>query len=660
MTTTTKPPGLWQRLNPFSRPVADDGRRAIDLYGGERTDLLEEAISTPEARRLFRSNADIVALYWAVFAAIRRRARAVAKPRIVLLRGEDEIESHPALDALRRVNQSLTASQGRSLIEQHKLTHGKAYWLKRRNGLRVPVEFEIWPPEQVQPIPDKKKPWVPAYFERRHSIGSVEQVAPEDVMWFRHMVDPRDPLNGLGPLGAVRAEIDTGIEAQRFNQRYFDAALNIGQMFSSEDAGPAETERLEQELERKFRGVDRAHRAAVFGSGLKALETKPPHKDMEFLALQQWTVEEVARCFEMAPELLGLGNRTYENAPEAERSFWAMIADQVEATLDEFNEFFLWPDFGEEFRFVARYDGIEALQGDRKLRAEVDEIYLRSGKTFVNELRDRDGQDAVAWGNVPIMPTNLAPLGSVPPVMPAQAGPPRSRSVAGKEASLREGWDRRLGQELKALVAHFTAATERAIEGSDVGAYDWDWWSKYGAEVIREFEELFAGVLGDTGFVETPLLGAKELAARWARERGAELLRLDGRLNIVQGTRRREAELVEQTIAQGDSLQTLSKRLREDFIFSRSRAEMIARTETATAQTKGTLASYQSQGTEGKEWLTAGDERGDAGNPSGPCIQAEGDGPISVGAPFSNGYMGPPAHPRCRCTLLPVRELGRG
>src|SRR3989304_1687175 len=184
MTTTTKPPPFWQRLNPFSRPMTDDGRRAIDLYGGERTDLLEEAISPPEARRLFRSNADVVALYGAVFAAIRRRARAVAKPRIALLRGEDEIESPPALDALRRVNQSLTASQGRSLIEQHKLTHGKSYWLKRRNGLRTPVEFEIWPPDQVKPIPDKKKPWVPAYFERRQSIGRGEEGGLGGVVWF--------------------------------------------------------------------------------------------------------------------------------------------------------------------------------------------------------------------------------------------------------------------------------------------------------------------------------------------------------------------------------------------------------------------------------------------------------------------------------------------
>src|SRR3990167_1474 len=219
---------------------------------------------------------------------------------------------------------------------------------------------------------------------------------------------------------------------------------------------------------------------------------------------------------------------------------------------------------------------------------------------------------------------------------------------------MREGWERRLAKELMALLAHFAAASARAIEPADVGAYDWNWWQKYGPDVIREFEAMFAGVLTEQGFVETPLLGAQELAARWASQRGAELLRLDGRANVVKATRQQVARLVEQTIAQGDSLQTLQKRLREDFMFSRSRSEMIARTETATAQTKGTLASYQSQGTEGKEWLTSGDAQ-----VCEICEGNAGDGAIPVGSAFSSGDMGPPPHPRCRCTLLPVRELGR-
>src|SRR3990167_10197322 len=98
MTTATRPT-IWQRINPFNRP-----QRAIDLYGGERNDLLSEQVGTPEARRMLRRNEDIIALYGAVFAAIRRRSRAVAKPSICLVRkqgGEEvEVEDHPALRAI--------------------------------------------------------------------------------------------------------------------------------------------------------------------------------------------------------------------------------------------------------------------------------------------------------------------------------------------------------------------------------------------------------------------------------------------------------------------------------------------------------------------------------------------------------------------------------
>jgi SPP1 gp7 family putative phage head morphogenesis protein len=227
------------------------------------------------------------------------------------------------------------------------------------------------------------------------------------------------------------------------------------------------------------------------------------------------------------------------------------------------------------------------------------------------------------------------------------------------EEVLIRGWARRFAKELKALLAHFAAADARALEPGDVDSYNWDWWQKYGDEVIREFETLYGGVLADAGFVESPLLGATELASSFARRRGAELLQLSGRLNVVEFTKRWVNSLVAQTIEQGESLQALQKNLRSGFGFSKSRAEMIARTETANAQTDGSIKSYQSQGTEGKEWLTAQDERVDGGDPSGPCIDAEGQGPIAVGSPFNNGFMGPAAHPRCRCTILPVRRLPR-
>ena len=644
-----------------------DTQRALAVEDLTRLDRAIDLLVSSERRRAARTDQDVVAVYGAVYAAIRRRSVAITKPRLALVRRRgdklvEEPDDHPIIQPLHEVNESLTMRQGFGLIEQHKLTTGKAYWIKRRNGLGKVVEFEIWPPLEVEIKAERERPWVPDVFQRRRTNWSVEQVAFRDVLWFRHLVDPRNPLNGLGPIGAIRAEVDTALEAQRFNQRYFDNATRLGQVWAAPDAGPAEVDRMEQDLERKFRGTDNAFRGVVLAGELKPMETKVPHKDMEFVAQMQWGVEEVARVFEMAPSLLGQARlERIENTRDADIMFWQVMQDQYESMVEEFNEFYVWPDYGREFLLVGRYDHISALQEDAKLRAEIDEIYLRTAKVFVNELRERDGQEAVTWGNVPLLPMNVAPLGSV---KPKAVEPPRSRSrdaddVGAIEGVMRSGWEDRLAREMEAVIRHLKAAALRDLEPSDVGSHDWDWLKKYGVEVQIELEAALAEALASQGFVETPLLSAQQVAKNFARRRAGELLRLEGRESVVAYTRERVGELVAETLEEGWSLNTLEKKLREEFAFSKSRAEMIARTESRRANTEGSLTSYQSLGHEGKEWLTARDERVDGGDPSGPCISAQGQGAIRVQDPFNNGRMGPPAHPRCRCTLVPVHSMPR-
>src|SRR3990167_3629995 len=163
---------------------------------------------TPAARRANRTDADVSVTYSAVFAAVRKRSQMASKARFHLMRrgGKETVEvtSHPALDALARVNESLTAKQGIAYIAQQKLTFGEAIWIKRRNRLKVPVEFEIWNPERVEIVRRKDKPWVVQAYKNHKDCTTVETVQPEDVIHLRHFLDPRDLLRGLSPIGAVR------------------------------------------------------------------------------------------------------------------------------------------------------------------------------------------------------------------------------------------------------------------------------------------------------------------------------------------------------------------------------------------------------------------------------------------------------------------------
>jgi len=98
------------------------------------------------------------------------------------------------------------------------------------------------------------------------------------------------------------------------------------------------------------------------------------------------------------------------------------------------------------------------------------------------------------------------------------------------------------------------------------------------------------------------------------------------------------------SIEQGLS-DTRAARLINDAIGSPSRALSIAITETNRAMSYGAITRYQAAKLEQMEWST-----------SDPCpICAKNSGQvIDIGGTFNSGGQMPPAHPHCRCALLPV------
>jgi SPP1 gp7 family putative phage head morphogenesis protein len=80
-------------------------------------------------------------------------------------------------------------------------------------------------------------------------------------------------------------------------------------------------------------------------------------------------------------------------------------------------------------------------------------------------------------------------------------------------------------------------------------------------------------------------------------------------------------------------------------VASPMRALMIAITESNRAVSAATVARYQDAGLAEMEWTTF--------DPCPICAQNDGQ-TVGIGAPFPSGHTQPPAHPNCRCALLPV------
>lgn len=154
---------------------------------------------------------------------------------------------------------------------------------------------------------------------------------------------------------------------------------------------------------------------------------------------------------------------------------------------------------------------------------------------------------------------------------------------------------------------------------------------------------------------------ANENAVAWAAEHAAELVGkkwVDGKLvdnpnavyRIDEVTRDGVRSLVTQAIDEGWSNDRLAAELRSAWSFSSARAELIATTETAFADVQGNMFAYRQSGVvKKKKWVV-----GPAETLCPTCADNKKQGAIDFEATFASGHLAPPAHPRCKCDIVPL------
>jgi hypothetical protein len=162
-----------------------------------------------------------------------------------------------------------------------------------------------------------------------------------------------------------------------------------------------------------------------------------------------------------------------------------------------------------------------------------------------------------------------------------------------------------------------------------------------------------AGVGISEGFVD-------KYALDYADERGAEMVGMkwvdgelvpnpDAKWRITDETRDGINSLLTKAIEDGWSVDRFADELDGAYAFSGNRADVIARTETRLADSKGQLAGWKQSGVVAqKVWLVSND---------GCCDDCQGnadDGPIDIDDDFSSGDDSPPGHPNCQCVVAPI------
>ncbi len=136
-------------------------------------------------------------------------------------------------------------------------------------------------------------------------------------------------------------------------------------------------------------------------------------------------------------------------------------------------------------------------------------------------------------------------------------------------------------------------------------------------------------------------------AIKYAQERGAQMVI---KYELTPDSAGRLVRIVSDGIKNKRGIGGLVSDIRKEFPdMTTERARLIAQNETAYALSQASLDNMREMGIEGKEWVTAGDDR--------VCEICTGNGAagvIPIDKAFPSGHMYPPGCQNCRCALAPA------
>lgn len=587
-----------------------------------------------------------------LFAVIDRIATAVAASEWSLFRKQPdgdrkEVFDHPLLTLWNSINPFYTLEEFLEVSQQHFDLTGEMWWVVARmaNGKGAPAE--LWPvrPDRMRPVPHPEQ-YIAGY---EYRIGStVINLEPRDVI-FKRRPHPLDPYRGIGTVQALMVDIEAERMSTLWTRNFFRNSAEPGGIIELEDDLDDEAyERFVARWREQHQGVANAHRVAVLERGTWK-DRKLTQRDMQFEQLRKLNRDTMLGAFGMPASILGVAenvNRANAEAAEVMFSRW-VVRPRLQRIRGMVNKN-LAPLFGPDLWMGFT----DPTPENRELNLDEAERGIKAQILTRNEARARLGEGEVDGGDEFVAPPaggggfGAGLQGYETRLWPGfKAQDPLERS----EHRARQAWQSRLEVEGASLVAYLEAIKNVAswfkIEVSDLEGYDWDWWAKYGDEVIDELHESMQISVARAA-PEMAAERVQEIAARYAEHRGARLLRLDGDLNLVNLTRRRVNDIVASAVERGDSLGTIQKALREDFAFSPDRARVVARTETATALGQGAKEVALVQGRDEKRWITQGDA-----NVTIECASNEAAGWISIADVFPSGVDTIPQHPNCRCNV---------
>ena len=637
-----------------------------------------------------------------------------ARRKAALAGGQfEEVLDHPALDVLDKPNPYMTTREFRQYCELYRGLCGNCYVWKEPGPLGVTVG--LWPvnPAWMTIVPGVST-MVAGYI---YEYGTQKVAFGPDEIIHMKRPNPSDPYH-YG-YGETESEADiVALDDAITSFELYTMQNNARPDFVLESEMPISPEQikdLQRDWRRLYGGISNANKVAILSGGLKAKPMNFSPKEVSYIAGEDRVMRRIGMAFGIPKSMLTTDDVNLANAEIGERqhakyTLLPRLSVDCEILTDQ---------------WIADYDsklflGFDSpVREDAKTMAEVDTLYITASVVTPNEIRAQrfnlpplDGGDETAATRTERQSQQRADAqAQAMQAMQAQQGqnqpPPKKPDDDDKKGTKAVTDESGLIDSMAAAMRGVFRSQLRDLLGVPKGAkaivpMDGDL-TPYEVEQIQEQLEMFrAGWASDTGKAIGPHVargiqlggeGGLATLARYGADVAAGFDVYDPRVSeFIDNYKIRLSERITDTtivgrlnpqikasLEAGERIPQLRNRIMGVYeSFSKSRAEMIARSEASRTEHAGQIESWRQSGEVAKmvwamsdsacEYCAAlnGQEVGMKGG-SFAEMGAQIAGVDADGKPTGNhmtvnyesiegtgGISSPPAHPHCRCTLIPV------
>jgi HK97 family phage portal protein len=343
-----------------------------------------------------------------------------------MLKNDDMmVEEHPLLDLLNRPNPLQSSSEFFNSLFGFLLLSGNAYILKVGSEVGSPRELHLLRPDRIQikgggkPIPDRYEYIVNG---RVQNVFDVDQDTGSSEIKHIKLWNPLDDYYGCSPLQAAAEEVDQHNLSSKHNINLLNnGARPSGAVIfkPKDDQGFAvnltesQRQQLLTDLNNRFVGSGNAGRPMLLEGDFDWKEMGLSPKDMDFINLKHMSATDIALCFGVPSQLVGVpDSQTYSNIAEARLALYEeTIIPHLKLIQSDLNEW-LVPMFSEELEFCYDIDGIPALAERKRKTYENITSAVNTGIMTRNEAREIIGLSPITGGDELYINAALMPIGS--------------------------------------------------------------------------------------------------------------------------------------------------------------------------------------------------------------------------------------------------------